>query len=83
MPAARRAEACTTKTLNLQCNSNWEAFLVRCVGAVQIALCKSCLNGQGLWCYGPNTTVMEPLTGGLTGRQGAVGTGQLALTDGP
>jgi hypothetical protein len=49
MPAARRADARTAKALDLQRSSNREAFLAQCVGAVQIAPCKSCLKGQGPW----------------------------------
>jgi hypothetical protein len=49
MPAARRADARTTKALDLQRSSNREAYLAQCVGAVQTAPCKSCLKGQGPW----------------------------------
>jgi hypothetical protein len=35
MRAARRADARTSKTLELQRSSNREAFLEQCVGAVQ------------------------------------------------
>jgi Protein of unknown function (DUF3716) len=49
MRAARRADARTSKTLDLQRSSNREAYLAQCVGAVKTAPCKSCLKGQGPW----------------------------------
>jgi hypothetical protein len=49
MRAARRADARTSKALELQRSSNREAYLAQCVGAVQTAPCKPCLKGQGPW----------------------------------
>ena len=49
MPAARGADARTTKALDLQRSSNREAYLAQCVGAVQTVPCKSCLKDQGPW----------------------------------
>jgi hypothetical protein len=49
MRAARHADPRTSKTLELQRSSNREAYLAQCVGAVQIASCKSCSKGHGPW----------------------------------
>jgi hypothetical protein len=49
MHAVRRADARTSKTLELQRSSNREAYLAQCVGAVQTASCKSCSKGHGPW----------------------------------
>src|SRR5271157_5516919 len=49
LPLVCAAEARTSKTLDLLCTSNREAYLAQCISAVSAALCKSCSKGLSPW----------------------------------